>query len=57
VRKFQTHYPEWKYGNDIRLTLSEMIHAAEGKLVGSYKKGLIKNRPDNAYEKIFPVWS
>jgi len=32
VRKFQSHYPEWKYTYDIRKILSEMISAAETKL-------------------------
>lgn len=33
VRKFQAHYPQWAYEYDIRLTLSDMIQAAERKLV------------------------
>ncbi len=32
VRKFQSHYPEWKYTYDIRKILSEMIIASEQKL-------------------------
>jgi CDP-paratose 2-epimerase len=29
VRKFQEHYPDWKYEYDIRKILSEMIAVAE----------------------------
>jgi len=32
VRKYQSHYPEWKYTYDIRKILSEIISAAETKL-------------------------
>lgn len=32
VRKFQTHYPDWKYTYDIRKILTEMITAVESKL-------------------------
>jgi CDP-paratose 2-epimerase len=32
VRKFQSHYPDWNYAYDMRMILSEMIHAAERKL-------------------------
>ncbi|MCB2208728.1 MAG: NAD-dependent epimerase/dehydratase family protein [Bacteroidetes bacterium] len=32
VRKFQSHYPEWKYTYDIRKILTEMISAVETKL-------------------------
>jgi CDP-paratose 2-epimerase len=31
VRKFQSHYPEWRYTYDVRLILAEMIDAAEVK--------------------------
>lgn len=31
VRKFESHYPDWKYQYDMRLTLSEMIAVAEIK--------------------------
>ena len=33
VRKFQSHYPQWKYSYDIKKILSEMISAAEQKLI------------------------
>lgn len=33
VRKFQAHYPDWAYSYDMRTILSEMIAAAERKLV------------------------
>jgi CDP-paratose 2-epimerase len=33
VTKFQRHYPQWEYTYDIRKTLSEMIQAAERKLM------------------------
>ncbi len=31
VRKFQQHYPQWKYEYDMRRTLTEMIEAAKNK--------------------------
>ncbi|KKQ66361.1 MAG: hypothetical protein US86_C0006G0041 [Candidatus Daviesbacteria bacterium GW2011_GWA2_38_24] len=31
VRKFQNHYPEWKYKYDIRTIIKEIISAAENK--------------------------
>jgi CDP-paratose 2-epimerase len=32
VRKFEKHYPEWKYEYDMRMTLTEMIAVAEAKV-------------------------
>lgn len=32
VRKFQNHYPEWKYEYDINLILKEIINAAENDI-------------------------
>ena len=31
VRKFQSHYPDWKYTYDIKKILEEMILATENK--------------------------
>ena len=33
VRKFQQHYPNWKFEYDMRRTITEMILAAENKVV------------------------
>lgn len=35
VRRFQSHYPEWEYAYDMRLTLSEMIQATDRKLTAA----------------------
>jgi len=32
VRKFQTHYPHWRYTYDIRRILEEIFHGFEGRL-------------------------
>jgi CDP-paratose 2-epimerase len=36
VRKFQTHYPDWKHEYDIPMILGEMIQAAGGSLQQEY---------------------
>lgn len=33
VKKFQAHYPDWAYSYDVTMILSEMIQAAERKLM------------------------
>jgi CDP-paratose 2-epimerase len=32
VRKFQQHYPNWKYEYDMKRTITEMVHAAQAKI-------------------------
>jgi CDP-paratose 2-epimerase len=32
VRRFQSHYPEWRYQYDIQRILEEIFHGFEGRL-------------------------